>query len=253
MKYRKTRINNQDFVISQREGHSDYHIVAYEFAKKLLLGVSKHSLKFCSTKYDFVDFPFTYRERQLDSLILPCISSLCDGIAIAEYPVRRKSKRSDERERNTSGRIDYWCIYKGYSIVIEVKHSYDYIFTDTNDDTTRRWDYMNCTQLQTCKKDIHKYRERTRGIIRIGLQFITSRSSSTGAETWAHYKENTKIILERLVTDMGRKKPKYNSPDFIGCWQLEKKLALAVEGSAYLGLILVAKFHDIIYHDGAKQ
>ena len=132
MKYRKTRINNQDFVISQHEGESEHQIVAYEFVKKLLLGVSQHFLKFYSTKYDFVDFPFTYRERQLDSLILPCISFLCNGIAIAEYPVSRNCKHDDGEKYDTQGRIDYWCIYKGFTFVIEVKHSYDYIHEMTN-------------------------------------------------------------------------------------------------------------------------
>lgn len=253
MKYRKTRINNQDFVISQREGDSDYHIVAYEFVKKLLLGVSKHSLNFYSSKYDFVDFPFTYRERQLDSLILPCISSLCDGIAIAEYPVRRNCKRIGEELDNTHGRIDYWCIYRGFTFVVEVKHSYDYVHGETNESTTSRWNYMNCTQLQTCKKNVRYYEEKTQGVIRIGLQFITARSSNTSTDICANFKKETKNIFNRLVTDMSKSNPRYNTPDFIGCWQIEDKLAYAEESAVYPGLILVAKFHDFIRHKGVKE
>lgn len=252
MKYRKTRINNQDFVISQHEGESEHQIVAYEFVKKLLLGVSQHSLKFYSTKYDFVDFPFTYRERQLDSLILPCISSLCNGIAIAEYPVSRNCKHDDGEKYDTQGRIDYWCIYKGFTFVIEVKHSYDYIHEMTNEPTTRRWNYMNCTQLQTCKKDVRCYEEKTQGVIRIGLQFITAHSSNTDSDICIHFKKETKNILDRLVIDMSKKRPRFNTPDFIGCWQIEEKLAYAEDGNVSPGLILVAKFHDIIYHKGSK-
>lgn len=252
MKYRKTRINNQDFVISQCEGDCDHQIVAYEFVKKLLLGVSKHSLKFYSTKYNFVDFPFTHRERQLDSLVLPCISSLCDGIAIAEYPVNRNCKYDDGEKYDTQGRIDYWCIYKGFTFVIEVKHSYDYVHGKTNESTTSRWNYMNYIQLQTCKKDVGCYEENTLGVVRIGLQFITARSSNTDAGVCTYFKNEAKNILDRLIIDMSTIKPKYNSPDFIGCWLLEEKLALAVEEYVYPGLILVAKFHDIIYHKGSK-
>lgn len=250
MKYRKTRINNQDFVISQCEGEYDHQIVAYKFVKKLLLGVAKRSLSFYSTKYDFADFPFTYRERQLDSLILPCISSLCDGIAIAEYPVRRNSKRVGEEKHNTHGRIDYWCIYKGFTFVIEVKHSYDYTHEETNESTTSRWDYMNCTQLQTCKKDVKCYEEKTQGVIRIGLQFITARNSNTDADICTNFMKETKNILDRLVADLSKKKPRYNTPDFIGCWQIDEKLAYAEEGIVSPGLILVAKFHDLICHKG---
>ena len=252
MKYRKARINNLDFVISQCEWDGDYHLVAYEFVKKLLFGVSKHSLKFYSTKFNFVDFPFTHRERQLDSLILPCISSLCNGIAIAEYPVRRNCKRDEEEKNDTHGRIDYWCIYKGFTLVVEVKHSYDNIHEITNKKTFDRWNYMNCTQLQTCKKDVVCYEEKTRGIIRLGLQFITARSSNTDADICTYFKKETKKIFDRLVTDMSKIKPRYNTPDFIGCWQIEEKLAYAEEGIVSPGLILVAKIHDIIYHKGSK-
>lgn len=253
MKYRKTRINNQDFVISQHEGEYDHHILAYKFVKKILLGISKHSLKFYSTKHDFVDFPFTYRERQLDSLILPCISSLCDGIAIAEYPVRRNCKRLGEEKKNTHGRIDYWCIYKGFTFVIEVKHSYDYVYGETSVSTTSRWDYMNHVQLQTCRKDVRCYEEKTHGVIRIGLQFITACSSAnTDADICNYFKKETKNILDRLVADMSQTRPRSNTPDFVGCWQIEEKLAYAEEGIVSPGLILVAKFHDIIFHKGSK-
>lgn len=56
----------------------------------------------------------------------------------------------------------------------------------------------------------------------------------------------------RLVIDLGKKKPKSTTPNFIGCWMLDDELIDYENEYIYPGLILVAKFHDMIEHDGSK-
>lgn len=74
------------FVVSQKSSKDDYYMISYEFVKKLFFGVAQRAIVFGHNKYGFVDYPFLYRERQLDSLILPELADLCKGIAFAEYP-----------------------------------------------------------------------------------------------------------------------------------------------------------------------
>ena len=99
--------------------------IAYSFIKEMFCKVCKQSLLFSNSKYDIIEYPFLFRERQLDSVVLPIISSLCKGLVIAEYPIVRDSSIKGFEKKDSKGRIDYWCIYKDYSLVIEMKHSYD--------------------------------------------------------------------------------------------------------------------------------
>ena len=89
---RNTKIQNLNFVISScpSDQGEDYNI-AYSFIKEVFCKVCKQSLLFSNSKYDIIEYPFLFRERQLDSVVLPIISSLCKGLVIAEYPIVRDS------------------------------------------------------------------------------------------------------------------------------------------------------------------
>ena len=157
MKFRHSIRNSQSFLFSAKESDEAYYDVAYELTKKLFIGMAKHALAFNSTKYDIYEPPFVFRERQLDTLIMPVLVSLCKGLAFAEYPMTRNSKKKGLEIENSQGRIDYWCIYKDYSVVIEVKHSYDNFETPcTNDERLlQRWRTMNIVQLGNSRIDSH--------------------------------------------------------------------------------------------------
>ncbi len=93
MKYRHSKIDSQSFLFSAKESNEEYYRVAYELTKKLFVGMSKHALAFNSKKYNFYEPPFLFRERQLDTLIMPVLNSLCKGLAFAEYPMTRNSRK----------------------------------------------------------------------------------------------------------------------------------------------------------------
>ena len=111
---RNTKIQNLNFVISScpSDQGEDYNI-AYSFIKEVFCKVCKQSLLFSNSKYDIIEYPFLFRERQLDSVVLPIISSLCKGLVIAEYPIVRDSSIKGFEKKDSKGRIDYWCIYQG--------------------------------------------------------------------------------------------------------------------------------------------
>lgn len=164
MKFRHSKIGSQSFLFSSNESMEEYYKVAYELTKKLFVGMSKHALAFNSKKYNFYEPPFLFRERQLDTLIMPVLNSLCKGLAFAEYPMTRNSRMKGLEIEDSQGRIDYWCIYKDYSLVIEVKHSYDNLATSsTNDERLlQRWRTMNIVQLDNIKNEIKHFEERTK-------------------------------------------------------------------------------------------
>ena len=166
MKFRHSKIGSQSFLFSSNESMEEYYKVAYELTKKLFVGMSKHALAFNSKKYNFYEPPFLFRERQLDTLIMPVLNSLCNGLAFAEYPMTRNSRKKGLEIEDSQGRIDYWCIYKDYSFVIEVKHSYDNFETSsTNDERLlQRWRTMNIIQLDNIKDEIKHFEEKTKGL-----------------------------------------------------------------------------------------
>lgn len=244
-------INNQSFLISTKESDDEYYKLSYELAKKLLTGMAKRSCVFCSKKYDFVDFPFTYRERQLDSILLPELSALCKGLAFAEYPITRNSKKKGHEVDNSKGRIDYWCIYKDYSFVIEVKHSYDNFHSNkTNDERLiQRWQTMNIDQLNNIKGELKGFGEKTKGIIRLALHFITSECGKEPSKDIINdYHSKEKDILCRLHDDLKR----VTEPDFLSLWEIDDNMVLEndIDGCTYPGLILLSKFYKEIQHKG---
>lgn len=252
LRFRHRTVNNQDFLFSLKESQEEYYTVAYELVRKLLTGMAMRSRVFCSpNKYGFVDYPFIYKERQLDSILLPELSNLCEGLVIAEYPITRKIRGHEEKSQ---GRTDYWCIYKNYSFSIEVKHSYHNLNSNkTTKRTIHCWDVMNKYQQQSSKKDLHLSIELTKGVICLSLHFITVESrQEPDDELLIDFKNKETDILIQLNKDLR----KIAEPDFLSCWEIDSDMVKAQESyynSSYPGLILVSKFYKPISHIGSKK
>ena len=201
LKSRHTTKESQFFLFSLKESDEEYYVVAYELTKRLLIGMAKRALVFNSRKYGLCEPPFLFRERQLDTLILPELASLCKGLVFTEYPV----KRSIRKKGHWQGRIDYWCIYKDYSFVIEVKHSYDNFKTSVTCDERllERWKTMNKEQLPSRKDEVEHFEEKTKGVIRLGLHFVISHSSTNiSKNVREEYISQERNMLNRLYKDL---------------------------------------------------
>lgn len=251
IKLRRTNINGLQLVISSCNPNDESRNIAYEFTKKLFVGVCKRSELYCNDKYNLSELPFGYRERQLDSVVLPQMARMCKGLVIAEYPVNRQGRGKRLGEYDSRGRIDYWCIYKDYSFAIEMKHSYDAFETSITKDEglIQRWQEMTRRQLADIKEDLVSWEEHTKGIIRLGLHFITpyKHVSKYPAEDYHYYSVHQKDILYRLYNDVSKRTPSLTTPDFMASWVMEERI---VESYAYdetiPGLMLIAKFFPSI-------
>lgn len=253
---RHTNIKGMDLIISSCKDEDESLRVAYDFTKKLFVGVCKRSEAYDSSKYNLVESPFIYRERQLDSVVLPQMATMTKGMVIAEYPVDRHSKSKRMGEYDSKGRIDYWCIYQGYSFAIEMKHSYDAFRTSSTKERSliQRWKTMNVNQLQDIKEELRKWEETTKGVIRIGLHFITpykTSQDSPSLEDYRMYIKDQKPILNRLYHDVSNK-TSLMTPDFMASWVMKEKMVMDFNyGDTIPGLMLLAKFFPALKHKGS--
>lgn len=197
--------------------------VAKEFVEELFFGISKKCTKYINNVS--WDLPYAFSERTLDSVIAPVMSYLCDSIILTELPTHRYSKRKNYEVEDSDGRIDYWCIYQNYSFVIEIKHGYDTFKQNKDSDNLRKnvyedWRTMN-KQLNSLEEEIKGYQEKTKGVIRIGLHFITSRTSKELTKDLINdfrKKENIKQTMQRF-SKIGQNF-KLSCPDFALCWKI---------------------------------
>ena len=156
------------------------------------------------------------------------------------------------------GRIDYWCIYKGYSFVIELKQSFDCFLSDNTRARLRKsWKKMN-EQLFTIENDVRQYTELTKGVIRIGLHIITSYSDKEPSKILIDkYKEKISSIIERLPSQVikidGKNFPSLKPNILIG-WVIPDKIVLDERAWETIpGIWAMAKVLPPIQHSGYKK
>ena len=88
-------------------------------ARSFLQSMMKDFATTCVNYYDVTDeFPFIFRERQINSVLLPAIAKVSDAV-IMEQPIRR-----GEKQTSTHGWLDYWVLYGSTVFLIELKHAW---------------------------------------------------------------------------------------------------------------------------------
>lgn len=244
-------IDNRNFEEVSIDREDEGFTIAKDLVEHLFCEMTKHSLQFAKTT--LLDLPYTFSERSLDGILLPALSKLCKSQVLVEYPVtRRESSRYDE-DKESSGRIDYWCIYKDYSFAIELKHSYDCFTTpETREDkVTSRWIKMN-EQLESVKQEVKEYEENTKGIIRLGLHIITSYSDKAPEKKLiAQFKNSISDTFKRFQRDLA-KPNRSQKPDLLICWKIPSRIVMRGEHT-YPGLWCIAKIYPAIKHRGASR
>ena len=150
---KELRKHGLSFVESAIEKDDEAFTISKELIECLFCDISKLSTKYCNEI--FCDLPYTYSERRIDCVLLPALSKLSHSMVLVELPAHRHCSNRKFKVNDSNGRIDYWCIYKGYSFVIELKHSFDCFTTQkTRDDkVVNRWLKMN-EQLESVKDEI---------------------------------------------------------------------------------------------------
>lgn len=233
---------------SDKDG--EYYVVAKELIENLFFDLSKVSTKFSNEDYA-CDMPYVFSERRIDSVLLPALAKLCDSIVLTEMPTQRCCSNRHFNVEQSNGRIDYWCVYKGFSFVIELKHSFDCFTTSKTGvrRVTARWDKMN-EQLESVKADIKQYGDKTKGIVRIGLHMITSYTGKCPSKQLVtQFRQSVPDTFERFSKDFGKRFPSLR-PDLILCWNIPEKIVLDGGGCTYPGLWMLAKIFPPILHRG---
>ena len=208
-----------------------------------------------STKYDnemFCDLPYIYSERRLDSVLLPALSKLCNTKVLVEIPAIRQCSNRRFQVDESLGRIDYWCIYKDYSFVIELKQSFDCFTTNSTRErkVIKPWLKMH-EQLQSLEVDIKEYQEATKGVVRNGLHIITSYSGKPPCnQLIKQFNDNISDTFDRFFKDLSKK---YHSlkPNLMLCWKVPTKIIMDVD-QTFPGLWAVVKIYPAIEHKGTN-
>lgn len=243
--------NGLSFVEMDMLPNSESNTIAKELIEQLFFNMAKLSTKYANSI--FWDLPYTYSERRLDSVLLPALSKLCDSKVLVEIPAIRQCSNRRFKVDESSGRIDYWCIYKNYSFVIELKQSFDCFTTSKTREkkVIDLWLEMN-KQLQSIDKEIVKYEEASKGVVRIGLHIITSYSDKEpNTQLIKQFNDGIENTANRFVKDLSKK---YSSlkPDLLVCWKIPKRIVIGEE-QTYPGLWAITKIYPAVKHQGAIE
>jgi len=231
---------------------SEAYITARELIEELFIGMSKQSTKFCNNQYNMCDLPYLYSERCLDSVFLPELSRLCKSMVFTEVPVRRKLINTHDREKKERrGRIDYWCIYKNYSFIFELKHSFDCFKTKKIRErkVSEPWETM-INQVRSVSKFARDCEESTKGVIRIGLHIIVSYSDEERTPKMIkEFRDSVPEIASRFMKKIGKNSSR--KPDMVLCWRIPKTI-INKYYQTFPGLWALAKIYPPIRHRGAE-
>lgn len=234
------------------EINDEDYLAAKDLIENLFFDMSKLSTKYCNSEFN--ELPYTFSERCLDSVLLPALSKLCDAKVLVEYPVIRQCNNRRFLVEEGYGRVDYWCIYKGYSFVIELKHGYD-CFRSTSGNVKGKvassWITMN-KQLQSVESEIKEFEEDTKGVIRLGLHIVTSYSDKApDNQMIKQFRDSVPDISNRFQRDLSKRYPSLK-PDLLLCWMIPSRIVL-LGGQTFPGLWAIAKIYPKIKHLGANQ
>lgn len=231
--------------------------IASELVECLFSEMANLSVKLDSDEYGICDMPYLYSERRLDSVMMPALSKICNGLVHDEVSTERHNNSRKAVRKKSQGRYDYWCIYKGYSFVIEVKQSFDgYLRNKTVKKATNElWKEM-IVQLKTVKDDMKYYIEKTKKVIRLGIMFVTSYTDNPPCN------ENLQLFTQRISKISGLyldglgTQVQIPRPDMIMLWQIPDKIALKkhhIYRGTFPGLWAIVKVFEPMEHQGATE
>jgi hypothetical protein len=145
-------------------------IIAKDFCKQLVIETCKQAGSYIRATEDI---PFAYHERQLGSILLPAMSRFTDAF-LAESPVKRKWSKLPKRKLDDShGWVDYWCLYRNTSFLLEFKHSYINAHTGKlRQQTLKDWKRA-IDQLYVIRNAAKEESYYSRGAFLIALQILT--------------------------------------------------------------------------------
>lgn len=238
----------------------DYEKVAHQFLSALQVEVANSLIKYHSPRYNNYLMPYEQNERAMDAVILPALARLCNGMVMTELRVNRKEKlkyNGRSETQNTIGRTDYWCIYKGYSFIIELKHCHESIKLDSCCCNTQKTWCTMIKQLQAIVNEVCAYEDKTAGVIRIGIQFVTLRvgkQTETLLKDFYQHPQRKFDTLQQYITNKDCK----TAPNYQSMWIIPRNIVKDEQTERELthrnvALMLVAHIYPTIKHKGCPN
>lgn len=240
-------------LVHTEAAEKEYREVALKFIDALFQEFAKDSMKLFRPDINLEDPPYLYSERTFDSVVLPALHRLCHGLVLAELP-------ADRSDHDVPGRIDYWCIYEGYSFIIEMKSTECCLgYGPKKYRMVGRWGLM-CKQLESTNDDVKQYVEHTKGVIPIGLHFVTAKG---GASKWDYHGQRMTELCKETMKEYADaiSKPhtvdgqvRIHKPSYVAGWIIPQKnrYPRTREGEIFPFVMLFGKVNPVIKHDGAK-
>lgn len=245
----KTRLN-----INTYSHLDDNERVVETFLRALQKEVATAQCKYCDEKYNLACMPYNTNERGMDAVVLPALAKLCGGLVMTEVPTIRKARKckGEDAPNVHNGRIDYWCIYKGYTFVIELKHSFECDADDNKgiceNSTRERWN----TMIDQLKKisDVKDYEENTKSVIGLGIHYVSLYSSVRSKVSF------TKTKVQDTFDRMEKAFARPIKPMFQSIWVVPKQMVESEleggQGSPTHALLLMAYVKHYPQHIGSK-
>ena len=255
LKYKTYSRNGIVIHYSEPTSKDAYMQVAHEFLQSLMKEFAELSMKSFRPRIGADNFPFMYSERRLDSVVLPALSNICDGVVLTELPVKRK--KANNHVKSEHGRLDYWCIYGGYTFAIEMKGTHDRFDCDTirENSVMKRWGKM-IEQLKDVESECKAMTENTKGVIRLGLHFISSwANKEPNEELVDDYRENAQGYLRAFTEQISERyddKPETN-PSYAADWIIPDDMVYHWNNATYTGVMLYAKVFEPVLHKCHEQ
>jgi len=194
--------------------------VTRDFLRKLL----KHIVERAAQYYDETgEHVFTYRERQLHSVVCPSIADITSSYLI-EHPLSRKPTGDAEYR----GNVDYWIYYRDYSFLIELKHTYfAYRRGDNPRKSIARKFLRALVQLANIRKKECRNLTFGKALIKIALEAVVFYRASEEEDRLKIdvEKRDFKALLGKMVENT---ELKYKS-NLRALWVLDERLVEPVE------------------------
>ncbi len=239
-------------LVHTEAAEKEYRKVALKFIDAIFQEFAKDSMRLFRPDIKLIDPPYQYSERTFDSVVLPALHRLCHGLVMAEYPIIRS-------DHDVSGRIDYWCIYEGYSFIIEMKRTECCLgYGPKKYRMVGRWRLM-CDQLESAEDDVNVFEEHTEGVIPIGLHFVTAKGS---ADRWDYHGQRMMELCKDTLQEYADaiSKPhtvdgqvRIHKPSYVAGWIIPQKARRLGENETYPFVMLFGKVNPRISHKGAPE
>jgi hypothetical protein len=181
--------------------------VTNDLFTELLHGFQARALKYMNS---LNEPPFAESEKQLHTMLAPTFDALAE-VFLMEYPLRRKS---DSKEN--VGWVDYWCRYRGFDFMIEVKHHH--IKWDAKNPHRlihRGWKHIHEAQLKPIQHEMAFISAFNKGVFPCALHISTVDAPEN--IDYQTISNQLKLLPKKFMTEL------YPVPNWTGIWILEEQ------------------------------